>query len=95
MLMAKYHATLGESEGILCLSLSPGLVDTSEGKQPPPELMEKIGRMVGKFAKYAPDFKGPITPDESARLCAGVIEEATVEELGGGFISHLGTKRWL
>jgi len=31
MLVVKYNAALGKSEGILFLALSPGLVDTSEG----------------------------------------------------------------
>ena len=42
-----------------------------------------------------PDFKGPITPEESAKLVLGVVNKATIEENGGKMISHLGTWRWL
>lgn len=36
-LVAKYNATFGKSEGILFMAISPGLVDTSEGKPPTEE----------------------------------------------------------
>lgn len=36
-LVSKYNATFGKSEGILFMAISPGLVDTSEGKQPTEE----------------------------------------------------------
>lgn len=95
MLVAKYHASLGSSENILFLAISPGVVDTSEGKVMPPEIMEKVMEMMGKFAVYAPDFKGPITGEESVKMVDAVIEKATVEKDGGAFVSHFGDKQWL
>lgn len=44
---------------------------------------------------YAPHFKGPITPQESVELQMKVIEAATVETMGGAFVSHFGNKQWL
>lgn len=95
MLVAKYHASLGESEGILFLAISPGLVDTSEGRPMPPEAVEGFQKMAAKFAVHAPHFTGPITPEESVRLCDAVIEKATVGTFGGGFVSQFGNKQWL
>lgn len=94
-LVAKYNAALGKSEGILVLALSPGLVDTSEEKAMSEEEVRGAQAMGGLFKEYAPDFKGPISPEESVRLCLGVIEEAKVETHGGGFVSHLGNRQWL
>ncbi|KAF2219980.1 hypothetical protein BDZ85DRAFT_267912 [Elsinoe ampelina] len=95
MLVAKYHAALGKSEGILFLAMSPGFVDTSEGKVPSKEQIEGMQAMAAKFADYAPDFKGPITPEESVRMVDEVVRGATVESLGGAFVSHHGNKQWL
>lgn len=36
-LIAKYNATFGKTEGILFMAISPGLVDTNEGKPPTDE----------------------------------------------------------
>lgn len=55
----------------------------------------KLGAMGAKFAAYAPDFKGPITVEESVTMVLGVAEEATIEKNGGIMVSHLGNKRWL
>jgi len=97
MLVAKYNAALGNSEGILFLCISPGLVDTSEGKQPTysEAQMKNFQELLGSFAKSAPHFKGPITPQESVTQVLDVIDKATVETMGGAFVSHHGTKQWL
>lgn len=94
-LVAKYNAALGKKEGILFMALSPGLVDTSEGK---PMSAEDIagGQVMGAaFANYAPHFTGPITVEESVKLQMDVIDKATVETMGGAFVSHFGNKQWL
>lgn len=58
--------------------------------------LENSQRMFGKFAKYAPHFKGPITPEESVKLVMKVIYNASLERGdGGSFVSHLGTRQWL
>ncbi|OQN98180.1 hypothetical protein B0A51_18995 [Rachicladosporium sp. CCFEE 5018] len=96
MLVAKYHASLGKSEGILFFSLSPGLVDTPEGRNVPSSQDQAImGEMGQKFGTYAPHFAGPITPEQSVRLQMEVIGKATVETQGGAFISQFGNKKWL
>lgn len=52
--------------------------------------------MAAKFAAYAPDFKRPLTPEESVKAVLSVVEKASVQGgYGGQFISHLGTKKWL
>lgn len=58
--------------------------------------LENSQKMFGKFAKYAPHFKGPITPEESVKLVMKVIYNASLERGdGGSFVSHLGTRQWL
>ena len=94
-LVAKYNAALGQSEGILFLSISPGLVDTSEGKPMSEEDMQGAQAMGAAFATYAPHFTGPITPEQSVRMVDDVIDKATVETMGGAFVSHFGNKQWL
>lgn len=94
-LVAKYNAALGKSEGILVLALSPGLVDTSEGKAMSEEEIQGGQAMGAMFKDYAPHFTGPISPGESVELCLKVIEGARVETHGGGFVSHFGNKQWL
>ena len=93
-LVAKYHAALA-SEGILFLGISPGVVDTSEGKPMSEEDMQAFGAMASKFAEYAPHFRGPITPEESVGHVTSVIDNATVDTMGGQFVSHFGNKQWL
>ena len=52
--------------------------------------------MVTKFAAYAPDLKGPMTPEQSVNNLLGLIKSASIEKGdGGSFISHLGNKQWL
>lgn len=94
-LVAKYNAALGKSEGILFLSLSPGLVDTSEGKPMSEQAIQGAQAMGALFQEYAPHFTGPITPEQSVKMCLKVIEDATVETHGGDFVSHFGNKQWL
>lgn len=49
--------------------------------------------MLSKFSAYAPDWKGPITPEQSVSLMQSVIANASIEKGNGGdFISHLGNQ---
>ncbi|KAK3656521.1 hypothetical protein LTR56_002868 [Elasticomyces elasticus] len=95
MMVAKYNAALGESEGILFLSISPGFVDTSEGAPVSEQDMAGGQAMGAKFAAYAPHFTGPITSEESVKMQMEVINKATVKTSGGAFVSHFGNKQWL
>lgn len=46
--------------------------------------------------QYAPNFKGPITPEESVSLMRPVIENSSIENgSAGDFISQFGNKQWL
>ncbi|KXT03875.1 hypothetical protein AC578_8916 [Pseudocercospora eumusae] len=95
LLVCKYHAALGRSEGVLLFNLSPGFVDTREGKPFTEEDMQGMQKMGAKFAAYAPDFKGMISVQESVEAQMQVIDKATVETYGGAFVSHHGDKNWL
>jgi hypothetical protein len=53
-------------------------------------MMQRVLVMGGKFAAYAPNFKGMATPGEAAKDVLNVIEKATVEANGGYLVSHLG-----
>lgn len=49
-----------------------------------------------KFKGFAPDFKGPILPDESVRAVLAVMGKANLKDgYGGAFLSHKGDKEWL
>ena len=48
-----------------------------------------------KFEKYAPGFQA-MQPAVAARSCLAAIDRSTLElGLGGSFLSHNGTKRWM
>lgn len=95
MLVAKYNTQLGKSEGVLFLSISPGVVDTGNLKVETEEEQKGFQEMGAAFMAYAPHWKGPITPEESVNAMVGVVDKATVETYGGAFVSHFGDKNWL
>ncbi|KXT09568.1 hypothetical protein AC579_713 [Pseudocercospora musae] len=95
LLVGKYHAALGRSEGVLLFDLSPGFVDTREGKPLTEEKLQGMQKLGGKVAAYAPDFKGPISVQESVESQLQVIDKATVETYGSAFVSHHGDRNWL
>lgn len=95
VIVAKFNAQY-KKEGILFFSISPGLVEVGKYKDATPEELAGLGGFAGKLAEYSPNFKGPITPEESVRLVRGVWEKANLEEgWGGAFVSHLGNKQWV
>lgn len=64
-------------------------IATDEEKQ---ELMA----MGGKFARYAPHFKGPSTAEVAIKQILSVMNHATVEGgYGGMSVSQHGNKQWL
>ncbi|EXJ93929.1 hypothetical protein A1O1_02322 [Capronia coronata CBS 617.96] len=92
MAVAKYGARY-QDEGILFLALSPGVVATSAAQG---EFFPGSDTLVPKLLKYAPDFKGPVTPLESVEMMLKVVESASVANGDtGAFIGHLGNKQWL
>jgi hypothetical protein len=50
--------------------------------------------LAAALAKVAPDFKGPIAPEESVKMQLDVIYSWTPER-SGKFVSHFGNKQWL
>ncbi|KAG1771261.1 hypothetical protein EDD22DRAFT_1030092 [Suillus occidentalis] len=93
MVNAKY-AVEYKPEGFVFLALSPGVVDTNSTKHPTEKEREQFMAMIEKFKKVYPNFKGPITPEESVQMQLEVINQITVNETGA-FISHKGNKEWL
>ncbi|KAJ6580833.1 hypothetical protein B0H19DRAFT_1251118 [Mycena capillaripes] len=93
MVVAKYAAQY-KAEGFVFLAICPGMVATS--------ILPVAGSHDGEFKlmmpsipKVAPDFKGPISPEESVKMQLEVINGWTVER-SGAFVSHFGsTERWL
>ncbi|KAF7182596.1 hypothetical protein CNMCM7691_002167 [Aspergillus felis] len=95
MIVGKFNAQY-KKDGLLFLSISPGLVDVGRYTDATPQEIEGLTKLMGKFAAYAPHFKGPLTPEESVRQVRSVWEKASVEDgWGGAFVSHLGNKQWL
>ena len=96
-LMAKYNAALGPSEGILFLAICPGVVNTdmNDPSKFTEEEAQGMQAMGAKFVEYAPHFKGPDTTEESVNSVVDVINKATVEEMGGQYVSHFGNKQWV
>ncbi|KAK5089760.1 hypothetical protein LTR70_006602 [Exophiala xenobiotica] len=95
--VAKFGAEYAK-DGVLFMSISPGVVDT--GHFDPAKLTEKeaqgLAAVSAKFQKYAPHFQGPMTPEESVKAVISVYEKASLANGdGGSFVSHLGTKQWL
>ncbi|KAL2822393.1 NAD(P)-binding protein [Aspergillus granulosus] len=93
--VAKFSAQY-RKDGILFLSLSPGLVDTGNNDNPTPEQLEGFTKMAQQFATYAPSWTGPITPKESVEHLLDVIYRADINKgYAGSFLSHYGNKQWL
>ncbi|KAK4221861.1 NAD(P)-binding protein [Podospora fimiseda] len=95
MLVAKYSAQY-KKDGVLFLSICPGMVETSHYKNPTEEQKAQLGGLMQKFQQYAPRFSGPSTPEKSIASLRKTIADVSIEKgHGGDFISHLGGKRWL
>lgn len=61
-----------------------------------PGAAELAGKMAAKFSVYAPDWKGPLTPQDSVTAVLSVVNKASIEAgYGGSFVSHHGDKNWL
>ncbi|OAP62047.1 hypothetical protein AYL99_04250 [Fonsecaea erecta] len=86
--VAKYSARY-KDEGILFISISPGVVDTAAAAAP------GIEGLVQKFLKAAPNFPGPMTALESVEQVLSVVNSKSVENGDGGAVmSHHGDKNW-
>ncbi|KAE9378252.1 putative short chain dehydrogenase [Stipitochalara longipes BDJ] len=99
MVVAKFQAEF-KKEGILFMAVCPGAVNTGQFDNQISYVvtekdMQGLVAMSGKFAAYAPDFKGPASPDEAVRDVLSVIENATLEANGGKLVSHFGNQQYL
>ncbi|CAG9956786.1 unnamed protein product [Clonostachys rosea f. rosea IK726] len=93
--VAKYSAEYAE-QGVLFLSIAPGAVEVGQDAGITEEQIPKAMALGGKFAGYAPHFKGRTMPEESIKDMLLVINKASVKDgYGGSFISHKGNKQWL
>lgn len=99
MITAKYSAQY-KDQGVLFIGICPGMVDVgkvkSEDQTVTPHQIAGSQDLLGSYQRYAPHFKGPVTPDVASKDVINVWENASLEKgNGGGFISHLGPDRWL
>ncbi|EMR66150.1 hypothetical protein MGN70_014170 [Eutypa lata] len=94
-IMSKF-STQYKKDGVLFLSISPGVVEVGRYVDATPEQLKGFANFTDKLPGYAPNFKGPLTPEESVRLIASTIEKASIEGgYGGGFVSQYGNKQWM
>jgi len=95
MAVAKFSAQY-QSQGVLFISVTPGMVDTGLYNNSSQEDLAKLGALMEKFKKYKPDFSGPVTPETSVRDVQAVWNSKSVENGdSGGFFSQYGNKQWL
>ncbi|KAL4956630.1 NAD(P)-binding protein [Aspergillus filifer] len=95
VIVGKFNAQY-KKDGVLFLSISPGVVEVGRYDNATPEELQGFAGFIQKVLAYAPDFKGPITPEESVRHVRATWEKASIEGgFGGAFISHLGNKQWV
>ncbi|KAL7908205.1 hypothetical protein GGI35DRAFT_469946 [Trichoderma velutinum] len=93
--IGKFHAQY-KKDGVLFMSISPGVVDTGHYKNATQEQMGKVGVMFQKFVTNNPGFKGPSSPEAAVRDVVAVWENASIEGgSGGSYVSHHGNKKWL
>ncbi|PLB49744.1 NAD(P)-binding protein [Aspergillus steynii IBT 23096] len=93
--VAKFSAQYAK-DGVLFMSICPGMVETGHFAKANEEQMKGLMRMLGSFKEYAPYIEGPATPEESVKDVLYVMDNASVEKgHGGSFLSHHGNKQWL
>lgn len=89
-----------QDQGILFMSICPGVVDTDATKMP--ETDKEAARMqiaLAKLVKYAEEGGSTLAmvePTVCATNCLRLIESSSLEGgHGGTFRSHNGTRRWI
>ncbi|RWA04265.1 hypothetical protein EKO27_g10841 [Xylaria grammica] len=92
---AKFSAQY-KADGVLFLTICPGMVDVGHYQDPTPEQAASLQGMMAQFKTYAPHFEGPATTERAIKDLISVLERAGIERGDGGdFVSHWGNKRWL
>ncbi|GAW25699.1 putative short chain dehydrogenase [Rosellinia necatrix] len=95
LIVAKYNVQY-KKDGVLFMSISPGVVEVGHYNDCTPEQMQGLMGFIGQLKVYAPDFAGPISTESSVQHIRAVWEKASVENGdGGSFVSHLGNKQWV
>ncbi|CAO2654859.1 Nn.00g115920.m01.CDS01 [Neocucurbitaria sp. VM-36] len=95
MLTAKFNAQY-KKEGVLFLSVCPGMVEVGRYKNSTPDQLAALGQMMEKVKDYAPDFKGPDTPEDSVKAVLSVVRKSSIAHGdGGAYLSHFGNKQWI
>ncbi|PNP85012.1 hypothetical protein FNYG_01537 [Fusarium nygamai] len=95
VLTAKFAARYAK-EAVLFMSICPGSVDSGFEGELTEEQREKVDKLGSKFVNYAPDFKDPSTPVDSAKAVLKVMDEASLENgSSGALVSKFGSKQWM
>ncbi|KAL1605046.1 hypothetical protein SLS60_004589 [Paraconiothyrium brasiliense] len=85
-----------KKDGVLFLSMCPGMVDTGSFSNLGPKEGAKLQEIIGKFQQYSPNFKGGYEPVEAVKKMLSTLDKLSIENGDQGkYLSHLGTKRWL
>ncbi|KAG8748408.1 hypothetical protein FRC10_005955 [Ceratobasidium sp. 414] len=93
--MLKYSESL-KNEGFIFLSISPGVVDTSDGRPSTKETQAAFVKIFDQFRTVYPHWVGPVTPKESVGQMLGVFSQLKPEH-SGNFCSQFGptSRKWL
>lgn len=95
IIVAKFNVQY-KKDGVLFMSISPGVVEVGRYSEATPEEMAGLAGFAGNLSSYAPDFQGPITPEQSVQHIRSTWEKASIANgFGGSFVSHFGTKKWV
>ncbi|KAG5659715.1 hypothetical protein KAF25_002274 [Fusarium avenaceum] len=83
-------------DGVLFMSICPGSVNSGFEGEMTEEQIQKAQKLASKFVNYAPHYKGPSSPEESAKAVLSVMHEASLEKgSSGAFVSRYGNKQWM
>ncbi|CAM1506080.1 Fc.00g057210.m01.CDS01 [Cosmosporella sp. VM-42] len=92
---AKFSARYAR-DGILFMSVCPGSVATGFEGEMTENQTQKALNLGKKFVNYAPNFTGPVPPEDSVRDVLAVMKKATIKAGdGGSFVSHFGNRQWM
>jgi len=87
-LAAMRYATRYKEEGVIFLSITPGLVKTLQGT--PEEVDKFFDGEVARIRKRFPQFEGAITVEQSVRDQLELISRVTIEQ-SGDFVNRDGS----
>ncbi|CAN8106522.1 unnamed protein product [Discula destructiva] len=94
-IVAKFNAQY-QKDGVLFMSLCPGVVAVGHFDDATPEQMQRLGATLGKMKAYAPHFNGASTPEDAVQTLRSTMDRASIETgFGGAVVSKYGNKQWL